>query len=94
MKNILNIIIRFITGAVKGAAVESNGLTGIIGFVKSLDKKKAKAMLDVNGDGKIDWNDLDAARAKIRDLRWEELGKVAGIIAIYFILLKLGFINI
>jgi hypothetical protein len=75
-------IFKILKGAVKGIA-ESTFIPSVIREVKKTTQSGAKSWLDVNGDGKIDWQDVN-------DLQWEQIGKLVAVGTIMYLAARFG----
>lgn len=79
-------LIGFIKGLVKGGAEASlipSVLRGVVSTVKKLKTSGARDFLDVNGDGKRTFADIEA-------LKWEQIGKIVAVVFILGVILWLA----
>jgi hypothetical protein len=74
-------VFEFLKGGLKGV-FETTLIPSLIKEGKKLTSSGAQAYLDVNGDGRINWKDVEA-------LQWQTLGKLLGVILVLWLALKL-----
>jgi hypothetical protein len=77
---------RKIIGFIKGVALgvgESTLLPSLVRVVKKVTKSGAISFLDVNGDGKF-------TMADVKELQWEQIGKLAAVGVILYLSAKFG----
>ena len=81
MKKLFSIGKSILKGAAIGTA-ETTLIPTLIREIKKLSTKEIMKVLDVNGDGRFNWKDIEL-------MRWQQIGKFAAIILLVYVILHI-----